>query len=112
MCTYRVGDELRDIIIPVNLNDSHADHPGIPAVWARAKLADYGDRATYEYNNEWPEQIRDVALQYNLMSPFTSFIAVDSMTRTTGDHGTTVAVPVPVPEGVRYETTVDAGQSH
>ena len=26
--------------------------------------------------------------------------------QTTGDHGITVAVPVPVPDGVRYETTV------
>jgi len=40
------------------------------------------------------------------MSDFTSFVAVDSTTKTAGDHGTTVAVPVPVPDGVRYDTTV------
>jgi hypothetical protein len=28
---------------------------------------------------------------------------------TAGDHGTTVNVPVPVPDGVRYDTTVMEG---
>ena len=31
---------------------------------------------------------------------------VDSSRRTEGDHGTTVPVAVPVPDGVSYETTV------
>ena len=35
-----------------------------------------------------------------------SRLAVDSLTRTAGGHGVTVAVPVPVPDGVRYDTTV------
>ena len=50
--------------------------------------------------------MRQVALEYGLMSSFTAFVAVDSATRTAGNYGTTVAVPVPVPEGVRYETAV------
>ena len=32
--------------------------------------------------------------------------AIPAQRRTAGDHGVTVAVPVPVPDGVRYETTV------
>jgi Ca-activated chloride channel family protein len=43
------------------------------------------------------------------MSQFTSFVAVDSSARTAGSSGTTVTVPVPVPEGVRYDTTVQDG---
>jgi hypothetical protein len=34
-------------------------------------------------------------------------IAVDSTRRTEGAEGTTVPVAVPVPEGVKYETTVE-----
>jgi hypothetical protein len=41
------------------------------------------------------------------MSAFTAFVAVDSMTKTEGEFGTTVAVPVAVPEGVRYDTAVE-----
>ena len=50
--------------------------------------------------------IRDTALAYGLMSKYTAFVAVDSSRRTAGAHGTTVNVPVPVPDGVRYDTTV------
>ena len=70
------------------------------------KIADLAERATYEGGEELPEQIKQVALEFGLMSAYTAFVAVDSLTRTSGDHGTTVAVPVPVPEGVRYDTTV------
>ena len=78
----------------------------LPLVWARMKIADLADRSTYEPIGDLPQQIRQTALDYGLMSAYTAFIAVDSLTRTQGDHGTTVSVPVPVPAGVRYETTV------
>ncbi|HXE56114.1 MAG TPA: hypothetical protein VN541_24020, partial [Tepidisphaeraceae bacterium] len=78
------------------------------AVWARMKIADLADRAGYEGGIDLPGQIRQIAMEYNLMSAYTSFVAVDSTARTAGDHGVTVAVPVPVPEGVRYDTTVQS----
>jgi Ca-activated chloride channel family protein len=53
------------------------------------------------------DEIRRVALQYGLMSEWTSFVAVDSLSRTEGNFGTTVVQPVPVPSGVRYDTTVE-----
>jgi Ca-activated chloride channel family protein len=53
------------------------------------------------------EQIKQVALDYGLMSPFTAFVAVDSTRRTYGSAGTTVPVAVPVPDGVKYKTTVE-----
>jgi Ca-activated chloride channel homolog len=40
------------------------------------------------------------------MSALTAFVAVDSTAPTEGEFGTTVFVPVPVPDGVRYDTTV------
>jgi Ca-activated chloride channel family protein len=75
------------------------------------KIADLADRAAIEGGIDLPSQIRQIAMEYNLMSAYTAFIAVDSMTRTAGDHGVTIAVPVPVPEGVRYETTVQEAGS-
>jgi Ca-activated chloride channel family protein len=79
----------------------------LSAVWARAKIADLGDRLALDPRDpEVPTLVRQVALEHGLMSAYTSFVAVDALTRTRGDHGTTVATPVPVPEGVRYETSV------
>ena len=104
--TGSVGDLTQEIDIPVNLEDSVATHPGIPCVWARKKIETLGNLATYDSNPDLPGEIRQVALEYGLMSSYTAFIAVDSSRKTAGDHGVTVAVPVPVPDGVRYETTV------
>ena len=55
---------------------------------------------------ELPSQIKEIALNYSLMSNFTAFVAVDSSHRTEGARGTTVTQVLPVPEGVEYETTV------
>ena len=66
-------------------------------------------RLSMEYDAVWAGKhyrIKQVALEHGLMSAYTAFVAVDSLTRTAGDHGTTVPVPVPMPKGVRYETTV------
>jgi Ca-activated chloride channel family protein len=101
-----VGDMTQDIAIAADLGDSAATHSGIACVWARKKIETLGSRATYDTNPDLPGEIKQVALEYGLMSAYTAFIAVDSSRKTAGDHGVTVAVPVPVPDGVRYDTTV------
>jgi Ca-activated chloride channel family protein len=102
----KVGDMIQDIPIAADLDDSAATHSGIACVWARKKIEMLGSRATYDTNPDLPGEIKQVALEYGLMSAYTAFIAVDSSHKTAGDHGVTVAVPVPVPDGVRYDTTV------
>jgi Ca-activated chloride channel family protein len=108
--TGKVRGEAQAMQVTANAGDVAGAEKALPLVWARMKIADLADRATYESVGEeagdLPRQIRQVALDYGLMSAYTAFVAVDSLTRTAGDHGTTVAVPVPVPAGVRYETTV------
>jgi Ca-activated chloride channel family protein len=101
-----VGDMTQDIAIAADLGNSAATHSGIACVWARKKIETLGTQATYDTNPDLPGEIKQVALEYGLMSAYTAFIAVDSSRKTSGDHGITVAVPVPVPDGVRYETTV------
>ncbi len=100
-----VGHFESHIDIPVRLDDS-ATRPGIACVWARKQIEQLASRATYDHSSRLPTEITQVALEYGLMSAYTAFIAVDSTSQTAGDHGVTVAVPVPVPEGVRYDTTV------
>ncbi len=102
----RAGDQIRDIEFATNAASAETRHDGLAAVWARTRIADLADRSLYEGGGELPDEIKLVALEFGLMSAYTAFVAVDSMTRTAGTHGTTVAVPVPVPDGVRYETTV------
>jgi len=102
----KAGNLDRQIEIPTQLNGTSATHPGIACVWARKKIEQLTSRATYDRNSDLPGEITQTALEYGLMSAYTAFVAVDSTQQTAGDHGVTVAVPVPVPEGVRYDTTV------
>ena len=106
--TGRAGGRDVGIDVPVDLADAKGDHPGIRSVWARMKIADLANQRTHtrDPGGELASEIKQVALDYSLMSAYTAFVAVDSRTRTAGDHGTTVHVPVPVPEGARYDTTV------
>ena len=83
--------------------------PSIAKVWARLRIADLADRLTWAGDpyGELGDAIRNTALRYQLVSNYTSFVAVDSSQKTAGGHGVTVHQAVPVPDGVRYETTVD-----
>lgn len=96
----------RDVSLAVPLDHASATIPALPRIWARMKIADLSQRSVVESQSEYQQLVRSTALEYELMSAYTAFVAVDSATRTAGAHGTTVAVPVPVPQGVRYETAV------
>lgn len=108
--TVRVGGLacMQPVDYEVSITDDQQQHPAIAAVWARHRIADLMNQATYSPDllPQIKQTVLQTALNHNLMSSWTAFIAVDSLTKTAGEFGTTVAVPLPVPEGVRYETTV------
>jgi Ca-activated chloride channel family protein len=79
---------------------------GLPSVWARMKIADLSDRALQDRGGKLADEIKQTALDFGLLSEFTAFVAVDSSRVTEGKEGTTVPVAVPVPDGVKYDTTV------
>ena len=81
----------------------------IAKVWARSKIADLSDRQATagDPHGKLGNIIRRVALRHQLVSNYTSFVAVDSSETTGGKYGVTVHQAVPVPDGVRYDTTVD-----
>lgn len=102
----KVGGENEQIPLALNL-DKTARRDALRPVWARMKIADLADQSTWQDNPDLPAQIKSLALEHNLMSAFTAFVAVDATQKTAGDYGTSVAVPVPTPEGTRYDTTVE-----
>jgi len=104
--TGRVGNFDQQFVAPFDPADSAARHKGIACVWARKKIEILANQAIHDNNPELPDQITQVALEYGLMSAYTAFVAVDSSRKTQGDHGISVVVPVPVPDGVLYKTTV------
>lgn len=84
-----------------------ASHPGLASLWARRQIEELSDQELrLGGSGELADEIRRLALEHGIASRYTSFVAVDSLSRTAGGYGVTVPVPVPVPDGVRYETTV------
>jgi Ca-activated chloride channel family protein len=104
----RMGAERRELPVSVTRADDAVATKALAQVWARAKLTDIADQSAWDVHNlaELAQAAKKTALDYALMSDFTAFVAVDSSVRTAGEFGTTVHVPVPVPPGVRYDTTV------
>src|SRR5207302_6682374 len=87
--TGKLRGETQTLKVAVQREDAPLGGKALASVWARQKIADLADRATFEPTPDLGGQIRQIAMEYNLMSAFTAFVAVDSMTRTAADHGTT-----------------------
>jgi Ca-activated chloride channel family protein len=100
------GGERQTFVVQVNMDDVEGRRKGISKIWARARIADLMDEITTTGAQELAGEVKQTALTHGLVSAYTAFVAVDSTRVTEGEHGTTVAVPVRMPEGVRYETTV------
>ncbi|MCW5551738.1 MAG: VWA domain-containing protein [Verrucomicrobiae bacterium] len=92
--------------VPATMAESGEANSALPSVWARMKIADLTEQSLLNPDARLPDYIKQLALDYSLMSAYTAFIAVDSTRQTDGREGVTVPVAVPVPEGVRYDTTV------
>lgn len=95
--------------ITVPAGDGDAGREPVSRIWARLRIADLVDRQSWQQDphRELENAIRSTALEYQLMSDYTSFVAVDTSRQTEGEYGVTVHQAVPVPDGVRYETTVE-----
>ncbi len=94
--------------LDVELPDEDSGNDPLASIWARSKVDDLMSRDWLGAQSGKPDptiedRIVKLALDYNLMTQYTSFVAVERMTVTSGGHATTVAVPVEMPEGVSYE---------
>ena len=106
--TGRAGNRSLEVAVAVDPNEAPERQAALPAVWARTKIAGLHDVLIGTGDpRELREEIRALSLRYGILSEFTAFIAVDSLSRTAGEFGTTVVQPVSVPDGVQYSTTVE-----
>lgn len=104
----RAGRQPFESAVAATLDGAALRHAALPAVWARTKIAGLHDALIGSGDSrEISQEIRALSLRHGLLSEFTAFVAVDSLSRTAGEFGTTVVQPVPVPNGVQYSTTVE-----
>ncbi len=93
------GDQPLSVTIPVKVLSSKDESEALKYLWARNKLLTLADYNKSMFQNETKEEITKLGLDYNLLTEYTSFVAVDSEVRN-NDSLTTVNQPLPLPEGV------------
>jgi len=70
-------------------------------LWARKRIEILGDYNDLTANSEYQKEILTLGLTYNLLTDYTSFIAVDQIIRRQSDMPSdTVKQPLPLPQGV------------
>jgi TonB family protein len=70
-------------------------------LWAREMIRQLDDLANNGYSmQEVEDQVTKLGLDYNLLTNYTSFVAIDSEARNKDGNATTVRQPLPLPEGV------------
>jgi Ca-activated chloride channel family protein len=89
------GDYKKTITVSTQLEDE--GNAALRYLWAReriARLDDYG-----KIGVDVKEEVTELGLRYHLMTQYTSFVAVDTIIRDTGEV-VTVKQPLPLAEGV------------
>ncbi|MDD5507469.1 MAG: TonB family protein [Bacteroidales bacterium] len=86
--------------IEVNSRDLNRNNEGLKYLWARERIRILDDFAGSGEENELQAQITSLGLKYNLLTRYTSFVAIDSQVRNAGGEQITVRQPLPLPEGV------------
>jgi Ca-activated chloride channel family protein len=117
---YQHGKPYRQVL-PVTLPEREQGNDAIASIWARAKVEalttqDLGAMQSGTFPKPLEGQIVQVALAHRLLTPFTSFVAVEERVVNEGGVSRTVRVPVEMPDGVRYEgifgtTAADVAQA-
>jgi Ca-activated chloride channel family protein len=92
-----------DVTLPAKAEENGA----LAQVWARQKIEDLMQSTYYAGSPEVEEAVTSIALEYRLMSPYTSFVAIDEREAAAPEVAAKpprrMLVPVPMPEGVSYE---------
>lgn len=74
------------------------DHPALPVLWARERVRHLTEQSNR--NDETIREITGLGLGYSLLTPYTSFLAVDETPRVMDQVAKSVKQPLPLPQGV------------
>ena len=77
-----------------------ASNAALQYLWARHRITLLSDYNKLRTTDKRVQEVTDLGLKYNLLTAYTSFIAVDTEIRNKGGESTTVQQPLPLPQGV------------
>lgn len=86
--------------LSVDLRRVDSSTTALRYLWARHRIAALSDEEALTGGDAQKAAITRLGLDYNLLTQYTSFIAVDKVVRNPGGQGATANQPSPMPEGV------------
>ncbi len=87
-------------VIDVSKSEPSKANNAIKYLWARQKIRIMDDFNNTGNDPKLIEQITGLGLKYNLLTNYTSFIAIDSVVRNKGGKQVSIKQPLPLPENV------------
>lgn len=97
--------------MPIELVFASADNEALKYLWARKRIQLLDDFAQFGRTDETKKEVTDLGLKYNLLTQYTSFVAIDSEVRNKDGKQTTVVQPLPLPEGVSDKAVANGSYS-
>ena len=76
------------------------DQPSLPTLWARTKVKELSDFAQLTGRDSEKKEVTELGLKYQLLTPFTSFVAIAEEVRKTKNKSIAVTQAKPMPQGV------------
>lgn len=100
----RLGGSYWEQTLDVRLPHHQQSHSALASLWARHRIEELLMRPGARSSRSVEAEVTSLALEFRLMSPFTSFVAVDG-TEIVNPDGTPrrVEQALPLPEGVSFE---------
>ena len=108
--TARAGNEPYEATIPVNVAKA-TFHPGITTLWARQRVEDLMDNwreSEESHRSELQKSVIAHAIQYNLVTRFTSLVAVEEVVVNSDGQNHSVPVPTELPAGMQMDKVFGA----
>jgi Ca-activated chloride channel family protein len=100
----KLGGRYWEQRLHVALPNAEARHGALASLWARGRIEELLLTAPDAVSDSVRAEVTSLALTYRLMSPFTSFVAVDdSLVVNPSGVAPTIHQALPVPEGVSFE---------
>ncbi|RMG85587.1 MAG: TonB family protein [Bacteroidetes bacterium] len=87
-------------VLDVGLSPPDGKNAALRQLWARHRLMTLSDYAEIRPGETLEDSITALGLQYNLLTKYTSFVAIDEIVRNKTGKFRSVAQPLPLPEGV------------
>jgi Ca-activated chloride channel family protein len=94
------GDGPYEQSFDVESAQSLPEHRSLRYLWARTRVAELADFSRISANSEIAREITSLGLTYDLLTEYTSFIAVYEKIRNESGQSTDVTQPLPLPQGV------------